>query len=97
MFDASTVANQAVQGVLQRIDALAAKIGTTAEHVWDIYVSQARVEAIRDTFTAVALLSLIFVLQKLIKYAMSKIPDAYDEVGWYILIVFSCLSEFSGF
>lgn len=47
------VADKAVDGILQRIDALAAKIGTTAQHVWEVYVAQAKVEAVRDTATGV--------------------------------------------
>lgn len=43
------VADQAVQGILSRIDALAAKLGTTAANVWNIYIAQAKVEAVRDS------------------------------------------------
>lgn len=42
--------NQAVQSILQRVDALAEKIGTTAQQIYSVYVAQARVEAIRDGF-----------------------------------------------
>jgi hypothetical protein len=45
-----------VQGILSRIDALAQRIGTTAGHLWDVYVAQARVEAITDTAIVVSLL-----------------------------------------
>ena len=54
--DGAQVADKAVDGILQRIDALAAKIGTTAQHIWDVYVAQARVEAIRDTIFVVLFL-----------------------------------------
>jgi hypothetical protein len=54
--DGAQVADKAVQGILERVDALAVKIGTTAQHVWEIYVAQARVEAIRDTVSVVILL-----------------------------------------
>jgi hypothetical protein len=38
------MSDKAVQEVLTRIDALAAKLGVTSEHVWRILVQQARVE-----------------------------------------------------
>jgi len=47
--DGAQVTDKAVDGILQRIDALSTKLGTTAAHIWDVYVWQARVEAIRDT------------------------------------------------
>ena len=52
------VANDAVQGILSRVDQLAAKLGTTAGNVWNIYLAQAKVEAIRDTVVGVPILLL---------------------------------------
>lgn len=52
------VASQAVDGLLARIDQLAAKLGTTATNVWNIYIAQSRVEAIRD-FSIFAIFTLL--------------------------------------
>jgi hypothetical protein len=79
--DGAQVADKAVDGILQRIDALATKIGTTAAHVWDVYVAQARVEAIRDTFYVVSFLIvsslLAYLSYRLFRYGIEK--DGYDE------------------
>ena len=56
ILDGAQIADAAIQGILSRIDQLAAKIGTTAVHIWGVYMAQARVEAIRDTAVAVVLL-----------------------------------------
>ena len=42
------VTDKAIDGILQRLDALAAKIGTTAAQLWQVYIAEARVETIRD-------------------------------------------------
>ena len=72
--DGAQVADKAVDGILQRIDALAAKIGTTAAHIWDVYVQQARVEAIRDTFFVVLFLTasclLTYLFYRLVRYGI---------------------------
>jgi len=51
--DASQVADKAITELMQRIDGLAMKLGTTANHVFDIYVAQARVEATRDAMVSI--------------------------------------------
>ena len=81
LIDGTQVADKAVDGILQRIDALAAKIGTTAAHVWDVYVQQARVEAIRDTVSVVLLLIVSAFLANLsyclFRYGIRE--DNYDD------------------
>lgn len=75
------VTDKAVDGILQRIDALSAKIGTTAAHMWDVYVQQARVEAIRDTVFVVLLLIVSYLLgylsYRLFRHGIKR--DNYDD------------------
>ncbi len=81
LIDGTQVADKAVDGILQRIDALSAKIGTTAAHVWDVYVQQARVEAIRDTVFVVILL-IVSSLLAYLSYRLSRHGikrDCYDD------------------
>jgi len=84
ILDGAQVAETAVQGILSRIDQLAAKIGTTAVHIWDVYVAQARVEAIRSTALAVVLLGLAVFFATYVRglfWQMHK--RAYDSgEGW---------------
>ena len=81
LIDGTQIADKAVDGILQRIDALSAKIGTTAAHVWDVYVQQARVEAIRDTVFVVILL-IVSSLLAYLSYRLSRHGikrDCYDD------------------
>jgi hypothetical protein len=75
MQTAPQIADQAVQGILSRIDQLAQKLGTTAQNVWGIYVAQARVEAIRDTVIGAALF-----LVGLLFFALA-VKDGADDDG----------------
>jgi hypothetical protein len=84
ILDGAQVADAAVQGILSRIDQLAAKIGTTAAHVWQIYIAQARVEAIRDTGMAVLLLSLAIFLATYVRGLFWRRYKTANEVGLYI-------------
>jgi hypothetical protein len=101
------VANQAVQGILSRIDQLAAKIGTTAAHVWEVYVGQSRVEGLCDCVVAVLLIGVasVFALnvkglwRRGVEYKNSERVDRdgngeiHDPSGWYILsIIFGVAS-----
>ena len=52
--------------LLKRLDALAAKLGTTGEQVWAILVKQARIEAITHALGGLAFAALIF-------YAIKKL------------------------
>jgi hypothetical protein len=75
------VASDAVQGILSRIDQLAAKLGTTAANLWQIYVGQAKIEGIRDTGIGVLILVLsavAFILAKVFwNTATKKAESAY--------------------
>lgn len=78
------VADHTVQEILQRIDTLATKIGTTAAHIWDVYVQQARVEAIRDTAFAVIFgvlsVALAYLAFRLFKYGLKSDYDVWPYV-----------------
>jgi hypothetical protein len=91
------VASGAVQDILSRIDQLdqlAAKLGTTAAHVWDIYVAQAKIEAIRDTGSGVVLLAISLFLGTYVRgilwkqYQTSE-DEGYDGDGWLSGCVFT--------
>ena len=80
--DGAQVAHEAVQGILERVDALAAKIGTTAQRIWDVYVAQAKVEAIRDAVLSVILLIVAALSVRLILFFGKKFNDTdYSEDG----------------
>ena len=80
--DGAQVAHEAVQGILERVDALAAKIGTTAQRIWDVYVAQAKVEAIRDAVLSVILLIVAALSVRLILFFGKKFNDTdYSGVG----------------
>jgi hypothetical protein len=90
------VADNAVQGILQRIDALAAKIGTTAAHVWEIYIQQARVEGIRDASLLLLLLIVAAVLVRLVFFAGKRAKEiksngrySSDGDGWVAICIIS--------
>lgn len=94
ILDGAQVADAAVQGILSRIDQLAAKIGTTAAHVWQIYIAQARVEAIRDTVMAVLLLSLAIFLLFWLRYKTDNEVGLYKDSGqgWLSGVALSLLA-----
>lgn len=81
------VANDAVQGLLHRIDQLADKLGTTAAGLWQIYVGQARLEGVRDSAVGVffVVLSVVaFILATLFwKTANRKTENSiYSDNNW---------------
>jgi len=77
------VANDAVQGILSRIDQLASKIGTTAAHVWDVYVGQARVEAIRDGVVG----AILFLGSLLFFWVFFHCDDEDAKIGCFLVAV----------
>ena len=63
--------------LLKRLDALAAKLGTTAGNLWQIYVAQARVEIIQDILVGCLLWAISgFCLYAVIRW--DKTPPADD-------------------
>lgn len=75
------ISQQTADAVLQRLDALAAKLGVTAQYVYGVYVQQARVEAVRDTIWFCLLLlvaTALFVLaRKLFQYGIKHRADEW--------------------
>jgi len=57
--------------IMQRIDALAAKLGVTAQYIFSVYVAQAKVEAIRDAATSfgclLGIVAMVFAWKRLLK------------------------------
>jgi hypothetical protein len=84
------VADQAVQGILSRIDQLAVKLGTTAAHLWDIYVWQARVEAVRDGVLAIVGLVSAIIAARLIRFFWKKEAASESSDGWFGFLAFAC-------
>lgn len=58
--------------VLKRIDALAAKLGTTGEYLWTVLVRQARVEAIQNIVTVILSAIVIAVSIAVLKWGIRR-------------------------
>lgn len=83
-----TTTDKAVDGVLQRIDVLAAKLGTTASHIWDVYVAQARVEAVRDIVMLVVFgILLLWPGRLLMSFCYKKSEDDDWGIGLFFTVV----------
>ena len=83
MLDTQTVqvvSDQSVQLVVSKLEALANKLGVTAEFIFKVYTKQAYIEAIRDGFITFLLCCATFGLAygsyRLVKYAKE---DSCDE------------------
>lgn len=81
--------------LLRRLDALAAKLGTTAAHVWQVYVAQGRVEAVRDSIMVAMLAGVaIAMLLRAPQFCWRnrceiKKKCQWDGDGWTALAVLS--------
>jgi hypothetical protein len=80
-----TVSQDVANQIFQRLDALAAKLGVTAQFIFGIYVQQARVEALRDTLLGLFLFALGlafgYIGVRLIRFGQKE--NNYD--GWPFL------------
>jgi len=93
--DGTQVADKAVDGILQRIDALAAKIGTTAQHIWDVYVAQAKVEGVRDVMIVGIMLTMAIVTGIGFKWFWFKAKEADSDVeGFFGFMAGVCVIVF---
>lgn len=73
------------QEVLNRLDALASKLGTTAAYLWAVLVTQAKYQGITDIGCALFWGGMAFGLYKLGKLMQSKAEgDKYDSSGFWI-------------
>lgn len=85
------VTDQAVQGILSRIDLLSAKLGIVATHLWEIYVHQAKIEgfvslALAGFFLIIVLVSTYYLSKELRRWEAAKSEwRAYRSVedAWY--------------
>lgn len=85
------VESGAIEKVLERIDTLALKLGTTAEHLWEILVKQAYVTffsyGIRYTLTIIFLCCMVKVFPYLVKEFEKEDFDAESGKGIVLIIV----------
>jgi hypothetical protein len=93
--DGTQVADKAVDGILQRIDALAAKIGTTAQHIWDVYVAQAKVEGVRDLMIVGIMLTMAIVTGIGFKWFWFKAKKADSDIeDFFVFMAGFCVIAF---
>ena len=81
--------------ILKRIDALAAKLGTTGEHIWGVLIRQTQVEIVSSIILAIVLVAHAIVLFKLAVWLYGKAEgqSSYNYEGWYVLMALSgCVS-----
>ena len=82
------------QEMLKRLDALAEKLGTTAQYLWHVLVKQGIAMGLVDATTAVAFLVATIIgivyAKKLVKWLLG--PDGIEDV-WFpaILLIGSCI------
>jgi hypothetical protein len=76
-----TVSDESVNVILQRLDVLAAKLGVTAQYIYNVYVHQAYVEVIRNLVVGTLFLTFgllgSYVAKRLLRYATG--PDQDDD------------------
>jgi hypothetical protein len=73
--------------IFTRLDAIAAKLGVAAGHIWPVLVRQATVDGVRDLITAGVLGVGAFYLAKLARYLNNK-EDWLDDFA----IIMSAIS-----
>ena len=74
------------------IEQLAAKLGTTADHVWGILIQQAMVSAITNSiFAAAALITSIIIINRLNKLDYDKY-DVLPDVGKVLTYALSAVA-----
>lgn len=69
---------QIQQEIIDRIDALAAKLGTTAQFVWGVLVKQAKIELIKDIMGLVLSIAVLFAIVKFWVWANKKHEEIID-------------------
>jgi hypothetical protein len=93
--DGSQVTQNITNEILQRVDVLSAKLGTTASHIWDVYVTQGKVEAIRDSVVLgiclIAATGLVLLAKSLHKKIENCCNNGEDELGYVIATVFTII------
>lgn len=81
--------------ILKRIDVLAEKLGTTATHIYQVYVAQARIEAIEDIIAALAFaaIALVCILLAMKNFRSKNV----DQFVIAIMIIGAVISYFVAF
>jgi hypothetical protein len=81
--------------LLQRLDALAAKLNVTAEYLWSVLLRQAKIEVVQDSINALLGLSAVCVslcfAKRLWKWWQSEEYHEYDDEGKAIFGNLGCL------
>jgi hypothetical protein len=73
--------------IFTRLDAVAAKLGVAAGHIWPVLVRQARVDGVRDVVTGCTLALAAYYLGKLTRYLYSVFKGNYiDDYTAYLAI-----------
>lgn len=82
--------------VLERFDVLAAKLGTTAEYLWEVMVRQASVIAIEIVLFAVAVFLASAGLYILVRHRWEKLDmdDSPEPVLYWALAAILAVSDF---
>ena len=77
--------------ILNRIDTLAAKLGTTADHLWTILVRQAKVEAITDIVWILLVTAATVLLYMGYRKVLER--DSYDDDHWWLGLIFLSFAD----
>lgn len=83
------------QELLKRFDAVAAKLGTTAEYLWAVLVKQSIAQGIADAIIALLCLIAVLVLYKsVLPYCSKRFAEEDEkgcgtEIGWEFAIGFT--------
>ena len=77
---------------LTRLDALADKLGTTADYLWIVLVKQAQIEAIESIFILISGIGTTYFTMKLWWWLVPRIEAAeHEDGGWIFLGVISSI------
>lgn len=79
--------------LLGRLDALAAKLGVTAQYLWSVLLAQARVEIIATTVKCGLLVAAMAAMVLLARYGFKKsaVAGMWDGEEWTVLWIVSLI------
>lgn len=85
-----------IEELMTRLDVLAAKLGVTVEHLWDIFTKQAYIEGFYAIFWAISFSAMLFCGHKLLKNLWNEadedIAKGFTAIGFMVLYIF-CVVE----
>lgn len=76
------ITDKSVEQILQRVDQLAAKLGVTAEHLWEVLLRQARVELYSACLWAAVIFAAIVALSCLLP-RLNRNRTKENEKGYH--------------